>query len=522
MKIVIPLSGIGKRFLDAGYTDPKPLIEIEGRPMIYHVIDLFPGETDFHFICNEKHIRENKIDEILLKKVPTAKVYCVPNENRQGPVHAILQVIDQINIESSDEVIVSYCDFGTKWNYTKFLAEMHAHGADGGIAAYKGFHPHMLHGDNYAFMKEENGWMTDIQEKASFTDQKMNEYASNGIYYFRRFDRMIDYFKKLVSLEMKVNNEYYVSLVYKLMVQESFSVRIFAIEKMLQWGTPRDLEEYLVWSNYFHDRIEKPLSFRGKETTTLLLPMAGAGSRFFVQGFITPKPLLEVEGKPMVVQAVECLPPSKKNVFMCLTDHLHKYPLQTILNDNFINTQVVTIPNVTEGQACTCEIGLRETGVLPDEPILISACDNGVYYDAHEYYKLVDDPSVDVIVWSFINNPTSKLYPNMYAWLDVDPEGTIRDVSIKKPFADSSKNIHCIIGTMFFRRASIFLEGLQEIYEKQIRTNNEYYVDNVLIPLLSKYKVKVFEVKNYLCWGTPNDYKTYCYWNEYFESIYQR
>jgi NDP-sugar pyrophosphorylase family protein len=519
MKIIIPLSGIGKRFQDAGYSVPKPLIEIEGKPMIYHVIDLFPGETDFHFICNEKHIEENQIDTILLNKVPTAKIYRVPNENRQGPVHAVLQVIDQLSAKPDDETIVSYCDFGTKWDYAQFLSEMRSSFADGGIAAYKGFHPHMLHGDNYAFMKEDNRWMTDIQEKASFTDNKMNEYASNGIYYFRTFELMTYYFKKLVEKNMKVNNEYYVSLVYKLMCEDSLKIRIFEIEKMLQWGTPRDLEEYLVWSTYFHKRIQTPISFRGVESTTLLLPMAGAGSRFFVQGFTTPKPFLEVEGKPMVVQAVECLPPSRKNVFICLSEHLNKYPLQTMLADNFINTSVVSIPSVTEGQACTCEIGFREAGLSMDEPILISACDNGVYYDVKDYYNLVDDPTVDVIVWSFTNNPTSKLYPNMYAWLDVDPNGRIHDVSIKKPFADSSKNKHCIIGTMYFRRASIFFEGLQEIYEKNIRTNNEFYVDNVLIPLFKKYTVKVFEVKNYLCWGTPNDYKTYTYWNDYFKSI---
>ncbi len=303
------------------------------------------------------------------------------------------------------------------------------------------------------------------------------------------------------------------------MIQERLNVRVFEIKKMLQWGTPRDLEEYLVWSNYFLGRVDSPLSFRGKESTTLLLPMAGAGSRFFVQGYTTPKPLLDVEGKPMVVQAVECLPPSKRNVFMCLNEHLEKYPLNRILYDNFIQTSIVTIPSVTEGQACTCELGLRDAGVSLEDSILISACDNGAYYDVNEYYKLVDDPTVDVIVWSFTNNPTSKLYPHMYAWLDVDSEGRIHDVSIKKPFADDSKNKHCIIGTMFFRRASIFMEGLQAIYEKNIRTNGEFYVDNVLIPLFSKYNVRVFEVKNYLCWGTPNDYKTYTYWSEYFNQL---
>jgi len=128
----------------------------------------------------------------------------------------------------------------------------------------------------------------------------------------------------------------------------------------------------------------------------------------------------------------------------------------------------------------------------------------------------MQDTTIDVIVWSFHNHPSSKLYPHMYAWLDVDVDGNIKDVSIKKKFSDREAT-HCIIGTMYFRTKQIYNEGLQEIYEKNIRTNGEFYVDNLLVPLIQKgYKVKVFEVKNYLCWGTPNDYKTYCYWNEYF------
>jgi len=67
------------------------------------------------------------------------------------------------------------------------------------------------------------------------------------------------------------------------------------------------------------------------------------------------------------------------------------------------------------------------------------------------------------------------------------------------------------------RKTSIFLEGLQQIYESNSRTNGEFYVDNLLVPLIQKgYSVKVFEVENYLCWGTPNDYMTYSYWSEFF------
>ena len=514
MKVVIPMSGIGNRFLNAGYTEPKPLIEVDGIPMIYHVIDLFPGETDFTFICNEEHLETTSMRELLLKKVPTATIVAVPMKGRKGPVHAVSFLFDRL--PDDEEVIVSYCDYGTQWRYNDFLKEMRAKGADGGIASYIGFHPHMLGSDNYAFMMHTDLWVTDIQEKKPFTTDKMSEYASNGTYYFKKGSLVKKYFQMLMDLDMNLNGEYYVSLVYKLMVQDSLNVRIFEIEKMLQWGTPNDLEIYKTWSQFFYDQKRTPLQFRGVEDSILILPMAGAGSRFQMQGYTLPKPLLPVEEKPMVVQAVDCLPPSKQTVFICLEDHLKSYSLQDTLTTSFKNTTVLSIGGVTEGQACTCEVALSQLAISDEQSILISACDNGVYYNPSEYYKLVDDRSIDVIVWSFTNNPTSKLYPHMYAWLDVDTDGFIQNVSIKKPFADRDAK-HCIIGTMFFRKASVYREGLAEIYEKNIRTNGEFYVDNLLTPLIQKgYKVKVFEVKNYLCWGTPNDYKTYNYWSEYF------
>lgn len=513
MKIVIPMSGIGKRFIDAGYSDPKPLIDVDGVPMIHHVIDLF-SETNFHFICNEKHLQETSMKKILLNKVPTAIITSVPNNGRKGPVHAVTFIFDKI--DDDEEVIVSYCDYGTVWNYQKFLETMRSENADGGVPCYIGFHPHMLGTDHYAYVKHTSMWLEDIQEKKPFTNSKMNEYASNGTYYFKTGKILKQYFQKLIDLDMCLNGEFYVSMVYKLMIEDKLKVKVFEIQKMLQWGTPKDLEEYKVWSQYFKDKKEKPLEFRGTENMTLILPMAGAGSRFKMVGYELPKPLLPIEESPMVLKAVDCLPPCDKNTFICLYDHIQQYPKISRLLTNKYNATILQIPTITQGQACTCDIGIRNSSIDDNEPILISACDNGAYYDVKKFYSMMDDKSIDVIVWSFTNNPTSKLYPHMYAWLDVDTDENIIDVSIKKQFSDREAK-HCIIGTMYFRTKEIYNIGLQEIYKKDMRTNGEYYVDNLLVPLIQKgYKVKVFEVKNYLCWGTPNDYKTYCYWNEYF------
>jgi hypothetical protein len=221
----------------------------------------------------------------------------------------------------------------------------------------------------------------------------------------------------------------------------------------------------------------------------------------------------------MFIQAVKALPPTGQIVFVCQESHLVLHPIEDLVERTW-NGTTIPINYITEGQACTCEIAIQRANVPLDKPILISACDNGVYYDVAKYDALVADPSVDVIVWAFTNHPTGKLYPHMYAWLDVDPETkSIREVSIKRPF-ETKPNTHAIIGTMFFRTGQLFMEGLQDIYRDNIRTNNEFYVDNVLQPLINKgYNVKVFEVDYYLCWGTPNDYKTYLYWDEVFNKF---
>ncbi len=521
VQIIIPMSGLGQRFIDAGYNDPKPLIQVDGKPIIEHVVNLFPGEKNVTFICNDKHLQETNMREILENICPTGKIYEVPVEGREGPVQAVSLIFD--NIDDSKEVIVSYCDYGTYWDYREFLKDTRNRSADGAIACYKGFHPHMLGTDNYAFLKETeigSRWMSAIQEKQPFTNDRMNEYASNGTYYFKSGAIMKKYFKLLMERKMKVKNEYYVSMVYNLLIEENLKVNIFEIEHMLQWGTPYDLEIYNDWSKYFNNILSHQTNYVDKHDTTLILPMAGAGSRFSMKGYKDPKPLLNVCGSPMIIQAVNCLPETSHKVFVCLEEHLTKYNVKDVLEDNYKNCNVISIHDITQGQACTTEIGINKSQIDLNKPILISACDNGVYYNKDKYQQLLDDESINIIVWSFVNNPTSKNNPNMYAWLETDTNDNIKSVSCKK-FNSLIHNIqtsHVIIGTMFFRKAKYFIDGLQKNYNENIRSNGEFYVDDVINQNIKDgLNVKVFQVENYICWGTPDDYETYLYWQRFFD-----
>ncbi len=500
MQLIVPMSGSGKRFRDAGYTDPKPLIRVDDVPMIKHVVSLFPGVTEVTFICNSDDIANTDMRRVLTDICPTCNIVVI-EPHKKGPVWAVLQALEFIN--DHEEVIVSYCDYGTRWNFKAFLDTMRNAHAAGGLACYRGFHPHMLGSDNYAFCKIDawDGDIVEIKEKEPFTNDKMSEFASNGTYYFVAGFVLKKYFKQLVELDININSEYYVSLVYNLMIKDGLKVCPFEIENMLQWGTPHDLETYKGWSRYFR-----------RKDFTLVLPMAGKGERFRREGYTTSKPFLPVDGLPMVVRAARCLPEPRRAIFIGLHEHMEA---SRVLEPHFPGAHFSFLPDVTEGQAITCKIGMRAWGVSEDQSVLISACDNAAVYDQKHFLEMMNDSTNDVIVWSFTNHPTGKINPNMYSWLDVDNDGWIRDVSCKR-FVEGRK--HAIIGTMYFRKARYFFEGLSENRKRDLRTNGEFYVDDVISRNIEQgLKVKVFEVENYICWGTPNDYKTYLYWSDYFK-----
>lgn len=518
--IVIPMSGIGQRFINAGYTIPKPLIEIDGKHLIKYVVELFPNETNVSFICNEIHTKNTNIIELLQETVNGCNIYTMNiNAKVKGPVPAVQSIFESLELHD-EEVIVSYCDYGAEWNYDDFLKDTRERNADGAVVCYRGFHPHMLGTDNYAFLKEkdENSrWMSDIQEKKPFTQHRMNEYASNGTYYFKSGVILKKYFNLLIELGETVNDEYYVSMVYKLMVNDGLNVSIYEIEKMLQFGTPRDVEIYEGWARYFRSVHNHYPHYIDKLETTIVIPMAGHGSRFSIEGYNEPKPMLPINNIPMFIEATKCLPPTQNIVFVCLEEHSNKYNYKNVIKKYYPHASVIEIDSVTDGQATTCKMGTMNVDI--NKPVFFSACDNGILYDIEKYQKMINDSSIDVIVFSFKNNQCSVKNTQDYAWMRTDENNNVLDVSCKKLYDDCNPlTTHCVTGAMFFRKTKYFLDGYKTMKQKQIKTKGEYYLDNVIQQNIeSGLNVKVFEVQ-YACWGTPTDYKTFLYWQEHFNN----
>jgi NDP-sugar pyrophosphorylase family protein len=515
VQVIISMSGYGERFKKEGYLNPKPLILVDGKPMIEHVVSMFPGVDKFIFICNKEHLETTNMKEVIYKICKTPTIVSI-EPHKLGPVYAVSKAYDVIN--NDEETIVSYCDFGSYWNFFNFMIKMDEEKPDGCIISYKGFHPHMLGTDNYAFIKEENDFVIKVQEKKPFTDNKMNEWASNGVYYFKSGKIVKTYFTKLINSRETVNNEYYVSMVYNHMINDNLKIKTFPIQHMLQWGTPYDLNIYNGWSNYFKKIINKKPECSNPLNTITILPMAGKGSRFSMKGYNVPKPLLDINGYPMFHQAVDCLPLSNSFIFITLNEYSNKYPeLENTINNLYSNvkTQILKLDTVTEGQACTCYDAIKNIDL--ESPILITACDNASYWNDEEYKKLLDDTSIDIIVWGFRNNPTSKNNPNMYSWIHTDNNNNILNISVKKCIVDDPFNNSAVIGTFFFRKAKYFIDGYFEMLKKNIRVQNEFYIDTMINECILQNKtVKLFDVEHYICWGIPDEYETYNYWKSFF------
>lgn len=516
VQIVVPMSGFGERFRRAGYTVPKPLIEIDGKPIVGHVIEMFPGESDFIFICNQEHLNEPtyRMEAILKEYCPSGRIVGIP-PHKLGPINAIRQV--EHLLDPTGPVVVNYCDFTCYWDWQHFKRYVKETACEGAIPAYKGFHPHSLGSTNYAYMRESEGWVLDIQEKKPYTNNRMEEYASSGTYYFASAQIMSEAFRTVMEQDLNVGGEYYVSLAYKPLLENKWSVAVYPLQHFMQWGTPEDVAEYNSWSKAFQSLISNSESTPSPKGV-LVVPMAGLGQRFADEAYALTKPLIPVSGLPMVAQATHDLPSAEHHVFVLRADMAGYADVANQLISLYPKAIIRTIDRVTEGQACTALIGLD---ALEDEvgngcsPITIGACDNGALYDFESFGKVVEDPSVDIIVWGFRGYPNAIRNPKMFGWIDA-VDGQVRSVSVKTPL-DKPASDPIVLGTFTFRRVDDFRRALDRLIARDGRVNGEFYIDSLINDAIALgLHCRLFEVDGYLCWGTPNDLRTFEYWQSCF------
>ena len=233
------------------------------------------------------------------------------------------------------------------------------------------------------------------------------------------------------------------------------------------------------------------------ENLTVLIPMAGAGSRFAKAGYTFPKPLIDVDGKPMIQVVVECLNVKANYVYVVQTKHREKYNLDTLLNLITPNCSIVEVDGLTEGAACTAL--LAKEYIDNNKPLLFANSDQFIEWDSNEFMYKMNETSADGGIVTF-----NATHPK-WSFAKVDENGLVTEVAEKKPISNIAT-----AGFYYWKQGSDFVKYAEEMIDKDIRVNNEFYVCPVFNQAIEDDKeVRIFHAKEMWGLGTPEDLQYY-------------
>jgi len=232
MNVLIPMAGAGSRFAQAGYTFPKPLIEVNGKPMIQVVVDNLNIDAHYVFIVQEEHFHKYNLKQVLNLIKPGCDIVTI-NGITEGA--AVTTLLAKEYIDSNEPLLIANSDQIVEWNSNECLYAFDADEIDGGILTFKATHPKW----SYAKIGDD-GFVSEVAEKNPISDN-----ATVGIYYWKHGSDYVKYAEDMIEKNIRTNNEFYVCPVFNQAIEDGKKIRIKEIEKMWGIGTPEDLNYYL-------------------------------------------------------------------------------------------------------------------------------------------------------------------------------------------------------------------------------------------------------------------------------------
>lgn len=231
--VLIPMAGAGSRFAKQGFKLPKPLIEVNGKPMIKVVVDNLGIDAEYIFVVQKSHYEQYNLGTILPLLVPGCKI--VQTEGlTEGAACTTLLCKEFIN--NDKHLLIANSDQFVEWDSSDFMYSALSSECDGFILTFK------ASGPKWSYVKlDDNNYVMEVAEKKEISDT-----ATVGIYYYNKGSDYVKYAEDMIKNNLKVNNEFYVAPVYNLMIQDGKKVKTKNCKHMWGIGTPEDLEHFLL------------------------------------------------------------------------------------------------------------------------------------------------------------------------------------------------------------------------------------------------------------------------------------
>jgi len=232
LNILIPMAGAGSR-MRAKYHLPKPLIDVNGKPMIQRVVENLNMEANFIFIVQEEHYNNYNLGAYLNLIAPGCKIVKTDGLT-EGAACTTLLAKDLINDDK--HLLIANSDQIVDWDSSHFMYSMLTSDTDGGILTFTSEND-----PKWSYAKlDENGFVLEVAEK-----KPISNHATVGIYYYNKGSEYVKYAEQMISKNIRVNNEFYVAPIYNEMIQDKKKIKTYNCNAMHGIGTPEDLEIYL-------------------------------------------------------------------------------------------------------------------------------------------------------------------------------------------------------------------------------------------------------------------------------------
>jgi HAD superfamily hydrolase (TIGR01509 family) len=232
LNVLIPMAGAGSRFENAGYTFPKPLIDVKGSPMIQIVVNNLSLDANYIYVVQKSHRTKYNLDSLLNLITPNCTIIEVDGLTEGAACTALLA---KEFIDNENPLFFANSDQFVEWDSNEFMYKMQETNIDGGIVTFESIHP------KWSFAKlDENGYVTEVSEK-----NPISNVATVGYYYWKNGSDFVKYAEQMIQKDVRVNNEFYVCPVFNEAINSGKKIITFNAKKMWGLGTPEDLEYYI-------------------------------------------------------------------------------------------------------------------------------------------------------------------------------------------------------------------------------------------------------------------------------------
>lgn len=493
VNILVPVAGATPFFPADEFPFPKPLIEIADRPMIARAIENLQeleGDNRFIFVTMQDDAAKYSYDRVLRLHAGDDAVVVKLSSRASGALCSCLMAIE--HIDPDKPLIIANYDQIVSGELGDLISRFEEMQADCGVLTFNATHP------RWSYVKTEGLAVVEAAEKRVISRQ-----AIAGLYWFAKGSDFILAAMNSIRVNDSLDGEFYVAPILNqliLMHRHVVALPMRPGSKINSFFLPARITAY--------EQELKKEAARGAATpeqpgmrVNVVIPAAGAGSRFAKVGYSAPKPFIDVLGKAMIARVIDNVAVRDARFTLLLRrEHLSDYA-ESAIGKAGADMTIVPVEQLTEGTACTLLLARKHFDT--DEPLLVANSDQLVDFDCQDF---VDDARRRGLDGSILVFRDKERNPK-WSFAALDEQGFVTEVAEKKPISDLAT-----VGIYLFMNGSRFVRSAIDMIANNDRVNNEFYTCPVYNYMIRDgARIGVYEVDPSAMsgLGTPEDLDIY-------------